>query len=729
MKKVLTLLTVVILSASMLFGCGSASDETSNVKHVEVGQTISPESKWINSTIDGAIDQTTQVNLKDDFYTAVNKDWLLEQKITKEVERVDFGTRPEEVLRERKLAIVKGEGASEAGENPAEIPQAQLKHNEDLLVKLGELAGNWDARNAKGIEPLRPYVEAIEKINSMDDMTDYLMNKGGTNLTFLFPVSIKVGGTYTNHDVNTVIIDVFSEFTLSSAESYAEMADVDKLYMQKSNASVRMLLQELGYADSEINRIIKDAYRYETRLANAQGLLSSASDMEGYLEETDNRLSLAQLHDIEDDFPLTRILANYGYDGAESYSVAYPKYIAAVGQIYNERYLDEIKAFYMVHTLNASMPLLDRGTFDKLKDLESAVASAEKKDDAKAPDPNAETDNTLSPEDAEAEILLDNFISQYLSEPLDQVYVARHCTAEQKAELNELIDSIIAYYRVMLSEADWLSSQARNKAVDKLDNLIVRVVYPDTFSDYSELDIDRCENLVDAVAEINEFAFLQRVEKINTPADRREWDMKALPTTIVNAYYMPTENSINIFAGLFADDFMFSVDDSYEESLAKIGAIVGHEITHAFDTSGYQFDKDGYYNNWWTTEDEQAFQLRSSRLATFYSGIIPYPGATGYNGETVKGEAIADMGGVKCMLGLAEQYPDFDYELFFKTFASLWRAKSNYGVEAERTSDVHPLNFLRANVTLQQFEKFHETFGIKPGDGMYLAPDKRVSVW
>ena len=728
MKKRLYTVLAAVWVAGMLLGCGGATQDAP-VKQVKTGETISPASKWINSSIDGAIDANTPVNPKDDFYTAVNRDWLLTQTEVPEDKPVNAFTSADKVLRERKLDIVRGGNDSEAGENPADIPEAQLKHDETLLVKFGALASDWDGRNQSGVAPIRPYIEAIDNIASMEDMTDYLLNKDGTNLSFLFPVKISVGTTFTNHDVNTVIIDVTDQYTLDSADSYTNISDAGKLKMQVSNASVRLLLARLGYSDAKINGIIRDCYRFETRLAKAGQLVSSATDVEGYLTETDNRYDFSALRELQGDFPLTEILSHYGYDVAESFSVTYPKFLASVGILYHARYLNEIKAYYMVHTIKDCMPLVDRDAFDRLQEMENEVSENTKESETDAPDPYAETTGNLSGEDKETAILLDSFIAKYLSEPLDQVYIARYCTAEQKAALNDLITRIIKYYSEMLYGSDWLSEAAREKAVEKLTNMTVHAVYPDRFTDFTGLTISACENLVDAVAAINAFTMTQRVEKINTPKERNEWDMKALPTTLVNAMYQPSDNSINILAGIMADGFMFNVDDRYEETLAKIGMIVGHEITHGFDTSGYLFDKDGYYQSWWTPDDLQAFQLRASKLSNYYSGIIPYPGATGYSGDLVKGEAIADMGGVKCMLGIAEGIEGFDYDLFFKTYATMWRLKDAYAVESALADDVHPLNFLRVNATLQQFEKFYETYDIKPGDGMYLAPENRISVW
>ena len=728
MRKHLSLILAITLAASMLSGCGG-SDTKAEAKQVKTGETISSSSKWINSDIEGAIDEGTAVSLKDDFYTAVNRDWLLSQTATEDEPCINFFMHDEDVLRERKLAIVKGSVDSEAGENPAGIPEAQLRHDERLLAEFTALASNWEERNEKGTEPIRPYIEAIDSISSIDELTDYIMNKDGMNLSFLLPVSVKVGSTFTNHDVNTVIIGTEVKLTLDSADSYTNISDAGKVRMQSSDASVKLLLGRLGYSGARISQIIRDCYRFEARLAKAGTLVSSATDISSYLAETDNRYELSQLKEIQGDFPLTDILANYGYDTAESYSVTYPKYVSSIGILYNDRYLDELKAYYMVHTLNDCMALLDRDAFDVLQELSSAVSESADQSSDQPPDPYAENNGVKTEAEKEAAILLDNFIKEYLNEPLDQIYIARYCTAQQKAELEALIGDIVDYYRDMLYAEEWLSTGAREKAVEKLEHITVRALYPDSFNDYSALDLSGSDDLVAAVAAINAFAMTQGVEKINTPVDRNAWDLKAMPTTFANAAYMSTDNSINIFAGIIADGSLFDVDDSYEEVLAKIGMIVGHEITHGFDTNGYRFDKDGYYQSWWTTEDIQAFQLRASRLAKFYSGIIPYPGATGYNGENVQGEAIADMGGLKCMLGIAEDIPGFDYELFFRTYAQLWRTKNTYSTEAALSENEHPLNFLRANTVLQQFDKFYETFEINPGDGMYLAPEDRVAVW
>ena len=216
-----------------------------------------------------------------------------------------------------------------------------------------------------------------------------------------------------------------------------------------------------------------------------------------------------------------------------------------------------------------------------------------------------------------------------------------------------------------------------------------------------------------------------QADNVNKPIDKKAWPKSSLD---VNAYYNPLDNSINILAGLLANDFFYDADAPYEQNLARIGSVIGHEITHAFDTNGYRYDKDGVMQSWWTKEDEEAFQLRSNKLIKYYGALTPIPGRSTYSAN-VSGEAIADMGAVKCMLAIAKEQDSFDYKLFFESYAQLWRAKRAYVQEIETAKDSHPLEFLRTNVTLQQFDEFIETYDIKPGDGMYVAPEDRILVW
>ena len=185
--------------------------------------------------------------------------------------------------------------------------------------------------------------------------------------------------------------------------------------------------------------------------------------------------------------------------------------------------------------------------------------------------------------------------------------------------------------------------------------------------------------------------------------------------------------AINIVGGICVGVF-YDEEMSEAQVLGGLGAIIGHEISHAFDIEGAQLDQDGNYSDWWTEEDYAAFLNRAEKLSAWFDGFIPYEGCV-YSGELVWSEAIADMAGMKCALAVAAQKENFDYDAFFRQFARIWRCKANLSAIIMFAADVHPYNYLRINATLAQFDEFIDFYGVRPGDGMYLAPEDRLSVW
>ena len=207
--------------------------------------------------------------------------------------------------------------------------------------------------------------------------------------------------------------------------------------------------------------------------------------------------------------------------------------------------------------------------------------------------------------------------------------------------------------------------------------------------------------------------------------DRDQW--LASPQD-VNAYYYPLDNSINIPAGILGGIF-YSDQMSREEKLGHVGIIVAHEMSHAFDTSGRQYDEHGNLRNWWTEEDYIKFHERAQKLVDYYNGFEPISGYP-INGAMIDTEAIADLTGVKCMLRIAADDENFDYDRFFRTLAANWRTLTTLETEAYSIEqDSHPLAYLRTNAVVVQFEEFHKTYGTKEGDGMYLAPEYRLEIW
>ena len=195
----------------------------------------------------------------------------------------------------------------------------------------------------------------------------------------------------------------------------------------------------------------------------------------------------------------------------------------------------------------------------------------------------------------------------------------------------------------------------------------------------------------------------------------------------VNAYNNIGSNSMVILQGLIEGD-VFGKEESKEGELAVLGMIVGHEISHAFDVTGANYDKNGEYKNWWTAEDKIAFQNKTKKITEYFNSIEVLRGVH-CNGARNNGEASSDMGGIRVALHLAKKIDNFNYDKFFTEFAKAWLRTISLDNMMDYVEDEHPLSYLRVNVTLSQFDEFIDTYNIKPGDGMYIAPSNRIAIW
>ena len=362
------------------------------------------------------------------------------------------------------------------------------------------------------------------------------------------------------------------------------------------------------------------------------------------------------------------------------------------------------------------------------------VGSA-KTDDSKATAVGAEaetgTESAEDEENSQSKVIISTYISPYMRDAFEEIYIGHYCDAKTKEELTELTEQMAEGFRQVLLQADWMSEETREKALDKLDHMGLHVLYPDKMTDFSTLSFEGCDSLIEIVGRLKAFRQQQMKAYVNQPLDTQNWDLRTMPTSIPNAAYDVLSNSVNICAGFLCTKDVYDPEAGTEYNFGRMGTIIGHEISHGFDTTGYSFDRNGLREDWWTAEDREAFDIRSQNLIKYYNALSPLPNEAGScDGKRLSGEAIADMGGVKAALLAAAEIPDFDYEEFFRNYAKLWFMQQDYHAEyLTLEQDEHPLAFLRVNVTLQQFEKFLETFHIVPGDGMYPEDENRIAVW
>lgn len=692
---------------------------------VPLGETVSPDSKWINSSLEGAFDETVPTNPKDDFYTAINRDWLLEHTATEEEPVPSHFVDNEKMLDDRLLGILRG-SPDEAANLTNELPTlslAQTAHNAELVQRFAALANDSAKREADGVEPARRYVDAVRDIDTLDELTAYLRNEDGSNIALngFIPFSVKV--PYTDRTAYVVQIAATPPLSMGDVDYYRTL-DVDAaLNKNKLWTQTEYLLARLGWTSQQVKELMIRCLRFEQVLAHNTTIFNGYTDLER-LEMIDNSFTPAEVTEMQGSYPLMSILQSCGMDGSDRYVVEQPGYLRALGRLYNDAHLEDMKAYLLVHVVPTLLPLLDEES--RLMDIYAGATPP-----AALPQTPETAADDKEPDDG-MKAVLQNYACAYLADPLQQVYLAYYCTEQQKQDTQAIIDELFRAYHTLIESEDWLSEETRTRAIEKLDAMTVRNLYPDYFTDYTGLDLTGAngDSLVDAVAAIRRFERAKMNGFINQPIEATYWDLSLIPTTTANAYYIPTENSINICAGTYANGFFFDAHAPLEQNLARVGAIVGHEISHGFDSQGREYDGAGYKSDWWTPEDLSTFMLRTNRLIKSYNTQYLAPGQpTASYGNTVNTEAVADMAGIKAVLLIAAEHPNFDYDLFFTAFTQNWAETMDLKRMLMLAADPHPRGFLRANRTLQQFDEFIKTYDLQPGDGMYLAPEDRITVW
>ncbi len=685
-----------------LCACGKAKEgaESISVNETETEaeaktevETTDGERKtngWIESDIEENVRNNRDVDLKDDYALAMNAEWCLANPLKDGRMRNTFLGSFEEELTARLTAIV----TDDSYEN---------NHDAELVTKYYNAFLDWETRDAAGVEPLMPYLEDITSINSMEDFWAYSTK---TEITFADAYS---WGISTNPDDSTqknIYVSAPIPFLLDYADyqHLDELDDYSQLYYDCEKQMVSAVLTKCGYTEDEIDEIFAGAIAFEALYAQ---YCYTNDDL--YLTETTDILN-QQIYTYDEFSQLEGVdtylqsWANWGITDIPQIQIFEKMdYIAHLNDIYSEENLEIIKDYLIAHTAADTISALDKELFYFSLDILNEL-------------------NGSSGYEAEEKYAMDS-VSSSLGWPLSKLYCEKYVTPEDKENVYNVINDIIEEYKLMISEEDFLSEETKENAIRKLEGMVINCMYPDTWYDYSELELDG--NLLDMELAINQFATEKSFREFKDPVDREQWDFT--PITI-NAFYYSRNNSINILPGLIGD-VLYNDDMEKEEVYAMLGSVVGHEISHGFDPNGAMYDVEGNYTDWWTAEDHEAFEALTAKLVNYYNNIVVWDGFN-CNGELVKGEACADMAGVACVLRIAAKDPTFDYDLFFRSYAQLWATNSAENYEHYLGQyDSHPLAYLRINVVVAQFEEFYETYGIKEGDGMYIAPEERVAIW
>ena len=648
---------------------------------------ISGGSPWICSEIKENVSGDMETSPKEDFHLYINRDWILENEIPEGNSFFSGFQEASDTVRDRAMSVLTDE--SLAG------------HDAELVRSLYNAYMDWDSRNSAGIEPVMDAIEEIQGIKSLDELSAYLCDPEKNLINNM--MKWENGASY--DDARYYILKLQTGFlTLSDAAEYGDRTEGGERDYESKLSLAKAMLKRLGVEEKEAQEKFDGMIGFEGKLAEV--MFTQADQMSpGYMGKINNVYEREKLDELSPVFPLSRMVQEWGYGSAEKLMIPEPKAIERFNELYTEDNLETMKDWVLLHFLSSAAPLLDKEAYD-------AVV---KKNNIS---------NGSSGSEAYEKVVFENLKSD-IREPLDRAYLQKYDSSQMKETITGICEEVRNAYKEMLSGEDWLSDETKAKAIEKLDAMRINAIYPDKWIGYDDLDLSGL-SLIECKKAIKRFDRKIDAAKTNGEVDKEIWI--GYSTLEGNAFYNPQDNSINILIGLLADPFY---DDgmSRAEILGSIGTVIGHEISHAFDTTGARFDKDGNMSNWWTDEDLASFNERAGKLVSYYDGITVWEGQNAM-GSILQGEVIADMGGVKVMLKLAEGEDGFDYDAFFKSYARMWHRICTREFEYwNLTQDPHPFQYLRTNVTLQQFDEFNKAYDIKEGDNMYLAPADRVMVW
>ena len=688
MKKPLSLLIMLAMLLSLAVPACAEGNER-------------PGAKWINSDIYGAFEGLGEIRPQDDFAAAVNRAWSESARIP---DGQDYtSARLEHDLENiaLKIALLHGEQTDDP-----ELTAMQTFFAQFL---------DWDTRNQIGYQELKPYADDIMSISGIDELTAFFSDPKRN----LYQYGPMIEGMVTpdDDDVFTNIMSICSPAMLSTTDSSFYTDEEDGAMRATYRRLCGYMLTRLGYSEEEAEELFNLCVAFEKNFAPAVDEYMQRMMREGEALARHNPMTVEEMETLYRNIPIRQICKGLGYELEGRVNEFMPSALRMYDTLYTAEHLEELKAWTLIHTVLLFQDYVDRDTFVFIAGLSGNKASVESQ--TVYEQSVLKTIYTLIPG------MIDKLYAEYCFDP------------KIKEQLTELTQMMIDAYRVMLTEeVDWLSEETKAAAIEKLDSIKLHICYPDVMPDFTDvraLTMEEGGSLMKTYVSILQHKRKADAETLARKNDGSVWHY-SVNYSELGACYLPYENSINIQAGICGGEFY---DPSWpiEKRLGGVCMVVGHEISHAFDTNGADYDKDGNRKDWWKPEDRQAFQKRVDKLEAYYSRIIPAPQlsdrAYGENGaHFIRAEAIADLASMKCLLSIAKKMEGFDYNLFFTQIARIQKAARSEAAERKYlATDNHPVDCFRCNIPVQNYDEFLETYGVQEGDGMYLAPEDRIRVW
>ena len=641
---------------------------------------------------------------QNDMYQAVNGAWLASNEIP--ADRSSWGAflqLRDEATTASKTLIDDAEAASAAKGKASKATPDQRK-----IAALYESFMDEDRLEKLGAKPIVPQMRAIDAMKSKRDLPMVIAQFNEVGITTPY---VAVVGQDARDPQHYIPLIYQSGLGLPDRDYYLKDDDAKlKDTRDKYVLHVARLLSLAGDADADADAA--QVLELETRLARVQWTRVENRDP----VKTYNKVALSGLDGLTPGYVWKPWLSASRMAGkTTAVVVAQPSYLKGFGETVEAMPLTAWKAYFKYHVIASASPYLSKPFADENFAFEGGVLSG-------------------TPVQLPRWKRGVGVVESSMGQGLGKLYVARYFPPEYKARMDEMVRNILAAYKQSIDGLDWMGADTKKEAQAKLASFDPKIAYPTKWRDYTALSV-REDDLLGNVMRARRFEYDRNLAKLGKPIDKTEWGMT--PQT-VNAYYNSRRNEIVFPAAILQPPFFDpKADDA--TNYGAIGAVIGHEISHGFDDSGSQSDGDGRLRDWWTADDRARFNAKTKALIAQYDQFEPVPGYH-VNGALTLGENIADNSGIAIAFKAykislhGQPAPVVDgatgEQRFYRGFATVWRNKIREPQAIRLVkSDPHSPGEFRANGTLRNQPGFYEAYGVKPGDGMYLAPDQRVTIW
>lgn len=633
-----------------------------------------------------------------DFFQYACGGWMKKHPLTDEYSR--FGSF--DMLAENNREQLKGLITEIAGQENEKGTVAQK------IADIYNLAMDSAKLNAEGIEPIKADLERIASVKDKAEIVPMMaeLSHIGIRPYFTFFVDADIMDSKSN------LFQLYQGgISLGEKEYYLDTDEATTDIRNKYKEHIVKMFQLAGFDESAARKNMEAVLEIETRIAKASfSAVEQRNPAANY-----HKMTLDELKKSVPGIDWDAFLSGVGVKGVTELSVSQVEPIKEVEKIINTMPVEKQVAYMQWKLINRAAGYLSDDFVAQNFDFYGKTLSGRKEN---------------QPRWKRAV----GTVNGMLGEAVGQMYVEKYFPAAAKERMVQLVKNLQTALGERIRNLEWMGDSTKTKAIEKLNSFYVKVGYPDRWRDYTALDVEK-DSYWANVKRATKFELDYELAKAGKPVDRDEWGMT--PQT-VNAYYNPTTNEICFPAGILQYPFFdMNADDAF--NYGAIGVVIGHEMTHGFDDQGRQFDKYGNLKDWWTPEDAERFNTRAQVMVNFFDSIQVLPGLHA-NGSLTLGENIADHGGLQVSfqafknatkdapLGVMDGFtPE---QRFFLSYAGVWAGNvRDEQIRLQTKSDPHSLGRWRVNGALPQIGAWYEAFNITENDSMYLAPEKRVSIW